>query len=53
MNRQSRIAEGFVDAFEDMSLTPALQVNEGPGTLPRPAVGAIDIGAFEYRGANR
>jgi len=42
----------YVEAFEDVSLTPALEIRQGPGTLPRPAIGAIDIGAFEYRDEN-
>jgi len=42
----------YVEAFEDVSLTPALETRQGPGTVPRPAVGAIDIGAFEYRDEN-
>ena len=41
-----------VSDYEGVSLTPALEVQRVRGTAPRPKAGPIDIGAFEYRGAN-
>ncbi len=42
-----------VENAGDVSLMPTLEIQQGSGTVQRPTIGAIDIGAFEYRGMNR